>query len=274
MIALFDSGFGGLSVLNHFHKKLPEYSYIYYGDSLNAPYGNKSEKEIYLFTKSAVDFLFSQGAVLVLVVCNTVSAKVLRNLQDNYFNKKYKNKKVLGIIIPNVENILKINKKNLRLGIIGTTHTINSQKYLKEIRKKSRDIKIFSKDCPGFARDIENGKFKTIEFSPNIKEEMEFFRDKNINHLLLACTHYSFIKNEIKKQFSLNTTIIDSSSIILNKTVDYLENHKELEIKKDASTLIFTSGNKEIFDKTAKKLLFKTPTRSLKFLKAPILPYN
>ena len=99
MIALFDSGFGGLSVLNHFHEKLSEYGYIYYGDSLNAPYGGKSEKEIYLLTRSAVDFLFSHGAELVLVVCNTVSAKVLRNLQDDYFNKKYKNKKVLGIII-------------------------------------------------------------------------------------------------------------------------------------------------------------------------------
>jgi glutamate racemase len=106
MIGIFDSGFGGISILSDFHNKAPEYSYIYFGDNINAPYGDKNTKEIYNSTKNAVEFLFTEGAVLVIVACNTSSARVLRKLQDEYFNKKYKNKKVLGIIIPNIENII------------------------------------------------------------------------------------------------------------------------------------------------------------------------
>ena len=272
MIGLFDSGLGGLSVLNHFHKKLSEYGCIFYGDSLNAPYGGRSEKEIYLLAKSAVDFLFSRGASLVLVVCNTVSAKVLRDLQEDCYNKE--NKKVLGIIIPNVENILKINEKNSRLGIIGTTQTINSGRYLEEIGKKRKDIQIFSKKCPKFARNIENNKFKSLDFLTNIKEEMNFFKEKNLDYLLLACTHYSFIKKEIKAELSSKTIIIDSADIVIDKTIKYLKKHKDLKINKQALTLVYTSGDLEVFKKISRKFLKKTENRSLEFLKTPVFPYN
>ena len=270
MIGLFDSGFGGLSVLNQFHEKLPNYSFIYYGDSLNAPYGDKSKEEIYELTKSSVDFLFNQGAVLVLVVCNTISVGVLRKLQNDYFSKKYKTKKVLGIVVPNIEHITSVSKQNFNLGIIGTKHTIDSNKYSKEIIKKRKDINISTKACPKFAENIEKNKFQSLEFLANIKEEMRFFKNKQLDYLLLACTHYSFIKKEIKVFLSPGTKVLDSSDVVVERTITYLAKHVDLDIKKEALTLIYTSGDLIFFKQISEKLLINTPNRSLKFLKTPI----
>ncbi len=274
MIGLFDSGLGGLSILNHFHRKLSQYGFLYYGDSLNSPYGNLSNNEIYKHSKRAIEFLFSQGAVLVIVACNTVSARVLRSLQDDYFNSKFPQKKVLGIIIPNIENIIENINPNTVLGIIGTSATIESTKYQSEINKKRPDIKIYAKACPKFALLIEKDKFKSLEYFANIKEEIDFFQKLNINNLLLACTHYSFIKNDIKKSLKTSVNIIDSSNIISTKTIQYLEKHGELNIKKESLTTLYTSGNLNQFKSLASNMLLKQENRSLKFLKSPILSYD
>jgi glutamate racemase len=258
MIGIFDSGFGGISILSDFHNKAPEYSYIYFGDNINAPYGDKNTKEIYNSTKNAVEFLFTEGAVLVIVACNTSSARVLRKLQDEYFNKKYKNKKVLGIIIPNIENIIHQLPPNSRLGIIGTSHTIGSQKYQNEILDKRNDVQIFSKACPMFVE----------------KEEIAHYSNKNISYLLLACTHFSFIKKEIKQHLNPSIQIIDSSEIIIKKTQEYLFRHKELKIKKERNTILYTSGDLVLFKKISLKLLRPSSKRNLKFLKHSTLSNN
>lgn len=269
MIGLFDSGIGGISVLNSFHNKLSKYSYIYYADSFNSPYGNKKREEIYKFSKIAIELLFLKGASLVIVACNTVSASVLRELQDNYFNNKYPNNKVLGIIIPNVENIIELGIKN-SLGIIGTNQTIKTNKYSLELRLRKHRIKTISKATPYFAEIVENHKFEINKYLPNIREEMSFFDNKNISHLLLACTHYSFIKNEIKKSLLKKVTIIDSSDVVVNKTIIYLKSHPELKIKKEQKTVLYTSGNLKKFTKNINSLLESDKKRNIKILKSPI----
>jgi len=274
MIALYDSGLGGISILNHFHKKLAKYKYVYYGDTLNSPYGNKTDEEIYQLTKRVVDFLLSKGVVLLIIACNTVSAKALRRLQDGYLKTNYPEAKVLGVIIPNVENVLKTLPKNASLGIIGTRHTIKSHKYETEIFKKRDDIKIYSKSCPKFAQNIEQNKFRTLVFLANIKEELSYFNNLNITYLLLACTHYSFIKKEIKEVVKSNVELIDSSELIANKTIEYLKEHNNLQIKKEPITVFYVSGNKFAFVKNTEKLLQKYNNRRFKFLKAPVFTDN
>lgn len=271
MIGFFDSGYGGLSVLKRFHKEKPEYTYLYYSDNNNSPYGNKTKKQIYKLAKNAIEFLFNSGAELVIVSCNTVSASVLRELQDNYFSKNYPTKKVLGIIIPNIENIVENLPKKSVLGIIGTKHTIKTKKYLSEISKKRKDIKVYSKSCPNFVSHIESNKINESIFLANIKEEMTYFKNINLSHLLLACTHYSYIKLNIKKNINKNIELIDSSEIVFTKTLKYLEKHNYLKIKKDRKTVFFVNGNIESFKLFYCKFFKITPKRKIIFLKNSIL---
>lgn len=273
MIGLFDSGVGGISVLNNFHDKLPKYSYIYYADSFNNPYGNKKREEIYEYSKTAIELLFLKGALLVIVACNTVSASVLRKLQDNYFNKKYPNNKVLGIIIPNVENIIELDIKDT-LGIIGTKQTIKTNKYPRELKSRNHTVKTISKSTPNFAEIVEKHKFEINKYLPNIRKELAYFDNKNMSHLLLACTHYSFIKNEIQNSLFKKVTIIDSADIVVNKTIEYLKNHQELKIKKEQKTVLYTTGNLKTFIKNVNSLLISDKKRNIKILKSSILPHD
>lgn len=273
MIGFFDSGLGGLSVLNNFHLLLPQYHYIYYADSINSPYGNKNKAEIYNLSKKAIEFLFLSGANLVIVSCNTVSASVLRELQDNYFSIKYPSKKVLGIIIPNVENIIETIPHSSNMGIIATTHTIKTNKYNLEISKTRKDINIYPKACPKFATFVEENKINSPIFLANFKKELAFFENKNIKYLLLACTHYSFIKNEINTFFDNKIVVIDSSDIILNKTLKYLKKHKYLKLTKDRITVFYVNGNLNSFKAFTRNYLF-LKNRKIEYLKSPILSNN
>ncbi len=274
MIGFFDSGYGGLSVLEKFQKEKPEYSYLYYSDNNNSPYGNKTKNQIYKLAKNAIEFLFVSGAELVIVSCNTISASALRELQDKYFIKKYPNKKVLGIIIPNTENIIETLPKQAILGIIGTKHTIKTGKYNNEILKNRKDINIFSKACPLFATYIENRRLDDNVFLTNIKEELSFFKKKNITHLLLACTHYSYIKSDIKKILDKNIIIIDSSEIIFTKTIKYLNKHNYLKIKKDRKTIFYINGSVNDFKLFYYNYFKNLPKRKLVFLKNSIFSDN
>ena len=156
MIGVFDSGFGGLTVLKEFLKVLPDYDYIYLGDNVRAPYGNKSDEVIYNYTRQAVDFLFKQGCEIVILACNTASAKALRKIQHDYLPKFYPNKRVLGIVVPAVETAVRLSRGH-KLGVIGTTVTINSGVYKKELEKLRNDLKIFQQACPLLVPLIEEG---------------------------------------------------------------------------------------------------------------------
>ena len=171
MIGVFDSGFGGLTILKELLNKLPQYNYIYLGDNARAPYGSKSQDVIYNYTKEAVDFLFSQGCELIIIACNTASAKALRKIQQEYLPNKYPDKKVLGVVIPAVEIAAEtINHKNKKVGVIGTRSTIESKVYEKELNKLAKDIEIFSQSCPLLVPLVEEGMLKRVETKMILKK--------------------------------------------------------------------------------------------------------
>jgi glutamate racemase len=156
MIGVFDSGFGGLTVLKEFLRRLPDYDYIYLGDNARAPYGNKSAEVIYNYTKEAADFLFKQGCELVIIACHTASAKALRRIQQEYLLKHYPERRALGVVVPVVEEAVKLSRYQ-RLGIIGTAATISSGVYKKELEKLRGDLEIFQQACPMLVPLAEDG---------------------------------------------------------------------------------------------------------------------
>jgi len=261
MIGVFDSGFGGLTVLKELIKVLPEYNYIYLGDNARAPYGNKSEELIYKYTCDGVDFLFKKGCRLIILACNTASAKALRKIQQEYLPQNYPNRRVLGVVIPAVETavelIKKANKKGKpnKLGIIGTKATVKSKVYEKELIKKTKNIEIFSKSCPLLVPLVEEGWIKKRETKMILKKYLRTLKEKKIRYLILGCTHYPFLLKQIKEIMG-NILIINTPEAVARKTVVYLKKHKELEKKliKNKKQLFFTTDSTDEFRKFCYKL--------------------
>ncbi|PLX20429.1 glutamate racemase [Candidatus Parcubacteria bacterium] len=272
MIGVFDSGLGGLSVLKELQNKLPDYSYLYLGDSLNAPYGNLGAKTIYKLTKTALDFMFSKGAVLVLVACNSVSVETVRKLQEDCYNSKHSNKKILGIIIPTVENISQKCTKNSAIALIGTKQTIHSNKYKFEILKRRKDMVVYPHATPRLAGLIEKGDEGVVY--ANIRKELSYFKKMDYQYFLLACTHYSFYYDFFKKELPNNIKLFNSSFFVAEKTAEYLKKHSYLPIKKNKSTTIYTTGDLDKFKNRATALLENTNKREIKYLKTSIFTNN
>jgi len=222
-IGFFDSGLGGLTILKATRSLMPEYDYVYYGDTLHLPYGDKTEEEIYTYTSSAVEKLFEAGAELVIIACNTASAATTRKLQDTMLVGTYRDRKILGVIIPTVEALIDSGARNALL--IGTRRTISSDKYALELKKVSSKIMLTSIATPKLVPYIEAGNFAgactTLEMSLHNKV------GKEIDTLVLGCTHYALIKNQIREIFKIR--VISQDEIIPEKIKTYLEKHPEIE---------------------------------------------
>ena len=263
MIGVFDSGLGGLTILKALIKKLPQYDYMYFGDNINAPYGNKSHEEIYQHTEKALDFLFSQKCEIVILACNTASAEALRKIQVEYLPKKYPDRKVLGVLIPSVEEAVeafKNNKPSLdnkRVGIIATCATVNSNKYQKEIFKLDKQVKVFSIATPLLAPIVEAGKENKTKTTEILKEYLEKLKKKNIKYLILGCTHYSFLQKQIQKILGKDIKIINTEKAVAEKLKSYLDKHKEIKnsLKADGKRVFYTTGDVKIFRKLGEKFL-------------------
>lgn len=231
MIGLFDSGFGGLNILKALKDCLSDYDYVYYGDNKRAPYGNKKQEDIFEFTTKGVDFLFKKGCKIVVLACNTASSKALRKIQQEWLPLKYPENKVLGIIIPIVqkvnEEIVKNPAKN-RVAIIGTEATIKSNIYEQEFKKLKCDLVIFKKSCPLLVPLVEKRETKE-KIKVALNKYLAEFKNKYINYLILACTHYSFLKKEIEEIVGKKCKIFDSSFFVAEKFKLYLKKHKEIE---------------------------------------------
>lgn len=223
-IGFFDSGIGGLTILTSVRELLPEYDYLFYGDTKNLPYGDKSEGEIYALTKRGVEYLFDQGALLVVIACNTASAESLRKLQDTLLVEEYVNKKLLGVIIPTIESIVESKIQNVVL--VGTTRTIDSKKYERELAKFPTNISLLSIPTPELVPLIESGNItdawnslcKTLS---NVKGEEEG------GMVVLGCTHYTLLKEQIRA--NSNWKVISQDEVIPEKLKLYLTKHSELE---------------------------------------------
>lgn len=262
MIGVFDSGYGGLTVLKELLSKLPEYKYIYLGDNARAPYGNRPQKEIYRFTREAVDFLVKKGCKLIIIACNTASSGALKKIQQEYLPKKYPQLKVLGVIRPVVEIAAQKNKKK-RIGVIGTKATIESGIYKQEINEVNPKIEVFQQACPLLVPLVENEEINKPKTKKIIKKYLQAFKNKKINTLILGCTHYPLLLKEIKKAVDKKILILNSPAGVAKKTKDYLKRHPEIKRKLKTNKKTenkcdyYTTGNKEKFIKNSRKFLGK-----------------
>ncbi|MDD4271611.1 MAG: glutamate racemase [Patescibacteria group bacterium] len=256
MIGVFDSGFGGLTVLKEFLRLLPEYDYIYLGDNARAPYGDKSDEAIYNYTKEAVDFLFKQGCELVIIACHTASSKALRKIQQEYLPKNYPESRVLGVVAPTVEEAVKLSRYH-KLGVIGTTATINSGVYKKELEKLRSDLEIYQQACPLLVPLIEEGWIKKPEARMILKKYLQPLKIKQIDTLILGCTHYPLMIKDISRLMGKNVKVINPAAIAAEKLSGYLKRHEEIEkkLEKNGKLVFYTTDDIEKFKNFGKKFL-------------------
>ncbi len=240
-IGIFDSGFGGLSILKAIFKELPNYDYIYLGDTARTPYGNRSPEIIYEFTKQAVDFLFKNNCQLVILACNTASSDALRKIQQEYLPQYYPSKKVLGVLIPGAEAAVAITK-NKKVGIMATEGTVTSGAFVREIKKIDPTIKIFQQSCPLLVPLIEAGEQKNPATKIILEQYIKPLKQKNIDAVVLGCTHYGLLEKQIKNLFGNKVKIISEGKEVAKKLKTYLINHPEIEtLIQKKSKLIFYS---------------------------------
>lgn len=250
-IGIFDSGLGGLFILKSIVKKLSQYSYIYLGDTKRVPYGNRSPQTIYEFTEEAVNYLFKNNCQLIILACNAASSQALRKIQRQYLPLHYYNKRVLGVIVPTVEEVL--NNPIKKVGILATQATVNSKVYIKELKKINPKIKVFQSPAPLLVPLVENDGLKWSE--PILKEYLKPLLDKDVDVIILGCTHYPILKKNIKKIIGNNIKLLSQDEIIPKKLVDYLILHPEIEnkLEKKSQITFYVTDLTPNFQKIARK---------------------
>jgi len=253
-IGVFDSGYGGLTVLKEIKKQLPKYDYIYLGDNARAPYGNRSFETVYHYTWQCVQWFFKQNCPLVILACNTASAKALRTIQQNDLVKKFPGKKVLGVLRPTTEIIGNYSSTN-HIGILATNGTVQSQSYLIEIEKFFPSLKVVQQACPMLVPLIENNEFDNeaadyfiLKYLTNLLQ-----KDGRIDTILLACTHYPLIKKRIESFLSENIKVVPQGEIVAKSLKDYLKRHAEIksQLSKNNSIQFYTTDSAEDFNNHA-----------------------
>jgi glutamate racemase len=257
-IGVFDSGYGGLTVLKEIVKRLPQYDYIYLGDNARAPYGNRSYDVVYQYTLEAVHELFSRGCELVILACNTASAKALRSIQQNDLPGMDSTKRVLGVIRPSTEVIGDLTSSG-HVGILGTEGTVKSESYILELAKYAPSVKVVQHACPMWVPLIENDRHESEAGRRFIEEDVNALmaKDSDIDVIVLACTHYPILKEFIESIVHENVQVVSQGAIVAEKLQKYLADHPELERKcsKGAEVVYLTSEKPEIFDEKAKRFL-------------------
>ena len=253
-IGVFDSGYGGLTVFKAIAQALPSYNYIYLGDNARAPYGDHSFETVYQYTLECVEWLFSQGCRLVILACNTASAKALRSIQQRVLPVKYPNHRVLGVIRPTAEVIGQYSHTKT-IGVLGTRGTINSESYPIEIEKFFPELKVVQQACPMFVPLIENNEHLTPGADHFIKKYLGelYAQSDSIDCLLLACTHYPLLIPKLENFLPPHTQLVSQGEIVAASLTDYLQRHPEMEVQlaRDGSRKFYTSGDAATFDSRA-----------------------
>jgi len=229
MIGLFDSGYGGLTVLKPVLDRLPQYDYMYLGDNARAPYGIRTAETVQQYSEQAVEYLFDKGCTLILTACNTVSALALRHLQQKYLrDKNITDKKILGVIRPLAEYAAK-STKNKRISVVGTRGTVASKAYEIELKHIDNDIYVFSQACPLLVPFIEEHWHHKPEAKKILKKYLRPLKSTNSDVLILGCTHYPLMYNDFKRCMGKNVNVLHSGEIVADSLKDYLERHPEIE---------------------------------------------
>jgi len=228
-IGIFDSGYGGLTVFKEILKELPEYDYIYLGDNARVPYGSRSFETVYKYTWECVRELFNKGCRLVILACNTASAKALRNIQQHELPQIPELRRVLGVIRPTAE-IVGDFTKNGQVGILGTEGTVTSESYLLEIGKFFPGIKVVQEACPMWVPLVENNEYDSAGADYFVQKNLDnlFQKSPGTDTLVLACTHYPLLINKIKKYIPASVRIISQGEIVAHSLKDYLNRHPEI----------------------------------------------
>ena len=257
-IGIFDSGFGGLSVFKEIKKVLPQYDYIYLGDNARYPYGTRSFDIVYKYTLEAVKYLFDKGCWLIILACNTASAKALRSIQKKDLPKINPYKRVLGVLRPTVEIINKFTKSN-HIGVFGTEGTIASNSYVIEISKLFPDIVINQEACPMWVPLVENNEHNSDGADFFIKKHINNLlnKDDKIDTVILGCTHYPFLIPKLNKYLTGRISIISQDSIVAESLKDYLIRHPEINKKcsKGKRYMYYTTGDPDNFNKRGALLM-------------------
>ncbi len=223
-IGLFDSGLGGLLIMKHVAKHLPQYDYEYYGDTAHLPYGDRSEAEIYELTKAGVVHLCAHDCGLVIIACNTASAETLRRLQDEWLPMNYPERRILGVIIPMVEEVVERGLRNALL--VATKRTVDSAKYARELQKLDASIKFTQIATPGVVPHIERGAYDAAlaELLPHLSAH----RGAGGDGVILGCTHYGLLASKLREQLGEGYSVLSQHEIIGTKLQTYLERHPEI----------------------------------------------
>ncbi|MEY3591826.1 MAG: glutamate racemase [Bacteroidota bacterium] len=253
-IGVFDSGYGGLTVLSAIRAQLPQYDFIYFGDNARAPYGNRSFDVVYEFTLEAVKFLFEQGCPLVILACNTASAKALRTIQQKDLPALSSSNRVLGVIRPSTEVLGELTHSK-HVGILGTQGTINSNSYPIELAKFAPDIEVHQHACPMWVPLIENQQYEHPAGKQFILEDVQQLLSTNeqIDTILLACTHYPVLQEQLQQLVGPNIQIVPQGPIVAEKLAVYLDAHPEMEqrLSKNGEVGFFTSETPVVFNQKA-----------------------
>lgn len=229
-IGVFDSGYGGLTVLKKIVDVLPPYDYLYLGDNARAPYGTRSFETVYRYTLDCVKWFFAQGCPLVILACNTASAKALRSIQQQDLPQLAPTNRVLGVIRPTTELIGTLTKTG-KVGILATKGTVSSGSYPIEIEKFYPDISVYQEACPMWVPLVENNEYAGLGADYFVKKHLDSLLEKNssIDTLLLACTHYPLLMDKIKQFLPDGIQVISQGEIVANSLSDYLQRHPEME---------------------------------------------
>ena len=253
-IGVFDSGYGGLTILHGIRQLLPDYDYIYLGDNARAPYGSRSFDVVYQFTRQAVMKLFESGCQLVILGCNTASAKALRSIQQNDLPKLDPQRRVLGVIRPTAEVIGKLTHSR-HVGVLATEGTIKSHSYKLEIQKLWNDVTVTGIPCPLWVPIIENNEADTLGADYFVKKRIDLIleRDPQIDTLILGCTHYPILMPKIRKHVPENVQIVAQGEYVAKSLQDYLRRHPDMEQRctKHGTVRYLTTENPEKFKENA-----------------------
>ena len=255
-IGVFDSGYGGLTILRDIVRELPEYDYVYLGDNARTPYGTRSFEVVYEYTREAVVRLFEMGCRLVILACNTASAKALRTIQQRDLPGWDASRRVLGVIRPSAEAVADYTR-NGHVGVLATKGTVSSGSYLMEIAKihSGKDLRVTQVACPMWVPLVENGEMDSegaaFFVRKNVGELME--ADPLIDTVVLACTHYPLLRRVIDRYVPAGVRVVQQGEIVAESLKDYLRRHPEMEgtLSKGGEVRYYTTEKEGMFDRMA-----------------------
>lgn len=250
-IGIFDSGYGGLTVLKEIVAQLPEYDYMYLGDNARAPYGTRSYESVYRYTLECVKWFFEQGCPLVILACNTASAKALRTIQQKDLPLLQASNRVLGVIRPTAEVIGQYTHSK-KIGILATSGTVQSGSYVLEIEHFYPEVQVVQQACPMWVPLIENNRHETAGADYFIKECIDDLlqQDPEIDAILLACTHYPLLAKKIEQLLPKGIRLLSQGAIVASSLKDYLKRHPDMDqrLLKEGKQLFFTTDSAEEFN--------------------------